>query len=313
MPQPSGRPVRLTLFRRGHGLCSTCSTAATFATAFQGSRYDFGFIGVSEFSLRIRCAFDSIARMAHYQGHLFNWYNTQDLEALNPRYVSTVDSGNFAGCLVALAHGCRELLVDPVVRREGWDGLGDSLDLLAEVVRGAGPSDTRALMAIIDKMAVAIAVGRDDIPAEVLYLRDEETAAVWSSTPQPAGKGVRTRVRHGAGYTSFERSSNGLTQLMTVFVPPDASVKIVRLKITNRHARHRRITATYYAEWVLGRQRTGQSAHIVSEFDQANRCLLASCDWNAEFAGRVAFVAAHHVPHSFTVDRTEFLGRRGSL
>ena len=151
-----------------------------------------------------------------------------------------------------------------------------------------------------------------DIPAEVLYLRDEETAAVWSSTPQPAGKGVRTRVRHGAGYTSFERSSNGLTQLMTVFVPPDASVKIVRLKITNRHARHRRITATYYAEWVLGRQRTGQSAHIVSEFDQANRCLLASCDWNAEFAGRVAFVAAHHVPHSFTVDRTEFLGRRGS-
>ncbi len=151
-----------------------------------------------------------------------------------------------------------------------------------------------------------------DIPAEVLYLRDEETAAVWSATPQPAGKGARTRIRHGAGYTSFERTSHGLAQLMTVFVPPDASVKIVRLKVTNQLPRHRRITATYYAEWVLGRQRAAQSAHIVSEFDQAHRCLLASCDWNVEFAGRVAFVAAHHVPHSFTVDRAEFLGRRGN-
>ncbi|MBP9088736.1 MAG: carbohydrate-binding protein, partial [Kofleriaceae bacterium] len=80
----------------------------------------------------------------------------------------------------------------------------------------------------------------------------------------------------------------------------------------NRLARHRRITATYYAEWVLGRQPTAQRAHIVSEFDRANHCLLAACDWNVEFAGRVAFVAAHHVPHSFTVDRTEFIGRRGS-
>ena len=45
----------------------------------------------------------------HYQGHLLNWYETKNLQPLLPRYVSTVDSGNFAGCLVALEQGCREV------------------------------------------------------------------------------------------------------------------------------------------------------------------------------------------------------------
>ena len=59
-----------------------------------------------------------------------------------------------------------------------------------------------------------------DTPSEVLYLRDEETAAVWSPTPLPAGRDAETLVRHGAGYTTYERESHGLQQELTVFVPP---------------------------------------------------------------------------------------------
>src|SRR5208282_3960986 len=54
------------------------------------SAYDFGYIGPSELSLRLRNAFDSIARLPHYQGHLFNWYDTKNLQPLLPWYVSTV-------------------------------------------------------------------------------------------------------------------------------------------------------------------------------------------------------------------------------
>jgi cyclic beta-1,2-glucan synthetase len=152
-----------------------------------------------------------------------------------------------------------------------------------------------------------------DTPSEALYLRDEETAAVWSPTPLPAGKGAKTLVRHGAGYTVYERESHGLVQEMTVFVPRNASLKVVRLRVKNTLTRHRRLTATYYAEWVLGSRRKRQTPYIVSSFDRERSCLLATCDWITEFAGRVAFVASKNGAHGFTTNRTEFIGRRGDL
>ncbi len=150
-----------------------------------------------------------------------------------------------------------------------------------------------------------------DTPAEALYLRDEEASAVWSTTPLPAGRTGETLVHHGAGYTRYERESHGLEQILTIFVPPDAGLKVVRLQLRNTSSRHRRLTATYYAEWVLGSRREQQRPYILSEFDPDHACLLATCSWNAEFAERVAFLASAESAHSFTTDRGEFLGRRG--
>lgn len=44
----------------------------------------------------------TLERMEKWNGHLLNWYDTRDLKPLRPAYVSTVDSGNLAGCLIAL-------------------------------------------------------------------------------------------------------------------------------------------------------------------------------------------------------------------
>jgi len=150
-----------------------------------------------------------------------------------------------------------------------------------------------------------------DTPSEVLYLRDEETAAVWSSTPLPAGGDVETIVRHGVGYTTYARASQGLEEELTVFVPPNAQLKVVRIRLKNKLPRHRRLTATYYVEWVLGSLREEQRPYVDSEFDRPNSCLLATCGWNAEFGGRVAFLASERDVHGFATDRTEFLGRPG--
>ncbi len=46
--------------------------------------------------------------LERHEGHLLNWYDTESLAPLPPRYVSTVDSGNLAGALMALAEGLRQ-------------------------------------------------------------------------------------------------------------------------------------------------------------------------------------------------------------
>ena len=45
---------------------------------------------------------NTISNLTKWNGHLYNWYNIETLEPLNPRYVSSVDSGNFVGYLYVL-------------------------------------------------------------------------------------------------------------------------------------------------------------------------------------------------------------------
>ncbi len=152
-----------------------------------------------------------------------------------------------------------------------------------------------------------------DMPGEVIYLRDEETGLVWSPTPMPAGGETACLIRHGAGYSTFETQSHGLNQHLRLFAVADAPVKIAKLRLQNLWARPRRITITYYAEWVLGTTRQQNQAFIVPEFDPATHALLANNRFNTEFGERVAFLAANKEPHGVTADRTEFMGRMGSL
>ncbi len=152
-----------------------------------------------------------------------------------------------------------------------------------------------------------------DLPGEALYMRDEETGLVWSPTPMPAGAHTLHVVHHGAGYSRFESQSHGLNQNLRMFAAPESPVKIVHLRLQNIWARPRRVTVTYYAEWVLGTTRDTQQAHIMPEFDPDRNALLASNRFNSEFGERVAFLAANKKPHGVTTDRTEFLGRLGSM
>jgi len=151
-----------------------------------------------------------------------------------------------------------------------------------------------------------------DRPVEALYLRDEESAAVWSVTPAPAGEETPCEIRHAAGCSRWHRSSHGITQEQRVFVAPDARVKVVRLRLANDTDRHRRLTATYYAEWLLGSLASIARRHVSCRFDQAGQAILARSPWNIDFAGRAAFLSATRDAHGFTTDRQEFLGREGT-
>ncbi len=63
---------------------------------------DFGWIGTIEALERIEATLATMDRLERYRGHFLNWYETQTLQSLEPRYVSSVDSGNLAGNLLVL-------------------------------------------------------------------------------------------------------------------------------------------------------------------------------------------------------------------
>lgn len=147
--------------------------------------------------------------------------------------------------------------------------------------------------------------------SEALYLRDEETTAVWSIAPAPCHDKTDCQIRHGQGYSLWRRSSHGIEQEMLVLVPPEAPVKLVKIRLHNTGDRARRLTATYYAEWLLGAQPSSERRHVQCEHAPEAEALLARNCWNADFADRVAFLTSSRAIHSFTTDREEFLGREG--
>jgi cyclic beta-1,2-glucan synthetase len=150
-----------------------------------------------------------------------------------------------------------------------------------------------------------------DPPSEVLYLRDEETGEIWTPTPNPVRAQTPYLIRHGAGYTIFEHHSHNLKQHLRLFTAPEEPIKIIQLKLTNTTDRPRRITATYFADWVLGTDRDQNQAYIIPQFDSQTQALLAHNPYNAEFGERMAFLAGSKAVHGLTNDRAEFLGRLG--
>ncbi|MBS1239835.1 MAG: cyclic beta,2-glucan synthetase, partial [Proteobacteria bacterium] len=147
-----------------------------------------------------------------------------------------------------------------------------------------------------------------DPQGEALYLRDEETAAIWTVSPLPAGGGATCHIEHRSGETVWKRESEGLVQEMACLVAGIDPVKLVRVKLTDRIGTPRRITATYFADWLLGAD-PGEPGPFRKSWYRADlHALLAHNRWHRDFAGRTAFLAATAPPHSFTTSRREFLG-----
>ncbi len=151
-----------------------------------------------------------------------------------------------------------------------------------------------------------------DMPAEALYLRDEETGEVWSPTPLPAPADAAYSVRHGAGYTEYAHHSHGLAQRVRLFIAPDAPVKYIQVRLRNHLARGRRLTVTFYAEWVLGGEHSVTTPFLTPDFHDADvPYLTVRNPYHAEFGSHHAFLATTKEIHGYTTDRTEFLGRNG--
>jgi cyclic beta-1,2-glucan synthetase len=99
--------------------------------------HEFGWIGLPEVCERVEACLATLATLPRHRGHFFNWTETTTLRSLEPRYVSTVDSGNLAGCLIALSSSARMALGMPGVALNAVRGTADDVALLRRSIERA--------------------------------------------------------------------------------------------------------------------------------------------------------------------------------
>ncbi|HEY6130454.1 MAG TPA: glucoamylase family protein, partial [Halioglobus sp.] len=110
----------------------TSPTNIGMALLANQSAYDFGYLCATEFLQRTDNTLTAMEKLERYRGHFYNWYDTRTLLPLHPKYVSSVDSGNLAGCLLTLQAGLEELKNQPVLSKNVFPGLKDTLQILAD-------------------------------------------------------------------------------------------------------------------------------------------------------------------------------------
>ncbi|HEY0105264.1 MAG TPA: glucoamylase family protein [Rhizomicrobium sp.] len=148
---------------------------------------DFGWLGTLDMLERLEATLATLQKLEQFRGHFYNWYDTGDLRALEPKYVSSVDSGNLAGHLIALSNACREVTASSFGCAHWARGLEDSLALIREAARPA-PEDRRAPAAAYTLLTEAADGLADALGRQPLALKDvapmaealDERARVWS-------------------------------------------------------------------------------------------------------------------------------------
>ncbi len=131
---------------------------------------DFGWIGTVQAIERLEATLTTTGRLQRMRGHLYNWYDTRDLRPLEPKYISTVDSGNLAGHLIAVANACREWTDRPLSASRRFSGLADALDITrAECarLRPGRKTQTVTLHQLDDALAAVASALRQTSPSQV--------------------------------------------------------------------------------------------------------------------------------------------------
>ena len=153
-----------------------------------------------------------------------------------------------------------------------------------------------------------------DPSGEAFYIADNESGALWTPTALPIRIDQTTYIAsHGQGYSRFEHAGHGISSELTQFVAVNDPAKISVLRLTNTSLRERKLSITGYVEWVLGFLRSVNAPFIVTEIDSETGALFAHNPWNSEFGRRIAFFDCVTDLVAWTADRSEFIGRNGSL
>lgn len=130
------------------------------------SAYDFGWVGVVDTIERLEATLSTMGTLARFRGHFYNWYDTTDLRPLDPQYVSTVDSGNLAGHLIALANTCDSWSDLSLSANKRLEGIGDALDLVRgeiDKLRDSRRTETVTWRQFDESLALAVSQVRSSL------------------------------------------------------------------------------------------------------------------------------------------------------
>jgi cyclic beta-1,2-glucan synthetase len=176
-----------------------------------------GLSPLAEFVFETRKTLDCVLGLAKHRGHLYNWYDITTRAALEPRFVSTVDSGNLAASLWTLKQASLAFAAEPAGKRGLTKGIAAELAAIADIcdrlvhemnfaflynkrkkalaVGYNATSDRREpscydLLASEARAAVFVAIAKGDIPQETWFrlgrahtlFRGERVLLSWTGT-----------------------------------------------------------------------------------------------------------------------------------
>lgn len=116
-------PIRLLAHR-------TSPTNIGLALLANLSAYDFGYITLQQLLQRTEDTLQTMKKLERHRGHFYNWYDTISLQALAPRYISTVDNGNLIGHLLTLRQGLLNIRNDVIFDKRYLNGIKDTFSVL---------------------------------------------------------------------------------------------------------------------------------------------------------------------------------------
>ncbi|HEY1959531.1 MAG TPA: glucoamylase family protein [Polyangiaceae bacterium] len=155
-----------------------------------GAAHDFGFISLGEAVRRWNQTLDTLDKLTRHEGHILNWYDTATLAPLEPRYVSTVDSGNLAAYLWTVRETCEDLARAPCSIDAHLEAADDALALAVF----AEPHDE------IESLRAELASARAELTGDATH--DRETlraaaAALASALGEPWAQNGASDVQGG--------------------------------------------------------------------------------------------------------------------
>ncbi|HKC64653.1 MAG TPA: hypothetical protein VKB86_13515, partial [Pyrinomonadaceae bacterium] len=167
--------------------------------------HDFGYTGTLELVERLGLTFTTLKKLQKFHGHFFNWYDTRTLEPLTPQYISTVDSGNLAGHLIAVKQGCLDIGDDALFDVRLIKGLSDTIHLLRYETSLLDPAQQRTQVVTLKELRKEIEACADLVAADM-----PQTLSAWSKLFDALAQRATTledivgALSHEHGQKSFE-------------------------------------------------------------------------------------------------------------
>ncbi len=150
-----------------------------------------------------------------------------------------------------------------------------------------------------------------DIPSEVIYVKDDESKKVWSLGLNPMPDDRNYNVVYGFGYCKYIHKSNGIEQELEIFVPKEDACKVSLLTLKNTMPNRKKLKLYYYIKPVIGEDEIKSNGYIDLKFDSNNNLLQAKNLYREDLEKTRVYISSSEKIKSYTGDKNFFLGEGG--